>query len=82
MYTNKTYELNLKKMEKVTGGAVAHLAYDEPEEIPIGNNNPQNDNPRGGMAHPGFGKPGGKWPDLPISGPIPPIPQSGGRRLG
>ncbi len=55
MYTNKTYELDVKKMDKVTGGA---------------------------LAHPGFGKPDSNWPNLPVSGPIPPITQSKGGRLG
>ena len=82
MYTNKTYELDAKKMDKVTGGSLAHLAFQDDGEIPIGNNSPNKETPLGNIAHPGFGKPDSNRPNLPVSGPIPPIPQSRGGRLG
>ena len=82
MYTNNTYELDVKKMDKVTGGGLAHLAYQDPEEIPIGKKSPEKETPLGNQAHPGFGKPDSNRPNLPVSGPIPPISQSRGGRLG
>ena len=82
MTYNKTYELDEKNMDKAAGGALAHLAFDEPEEIPLGKKSPEKETPLGNIAHPGFGKPNSDWPNLPVSGPIPPISQSRGGRLG
>lgn len=82
MFNNKTYELDVKKMDTVTGGALAHLAFQDDGEIPIGNNSPKKETPLGNISHPGFGKPDSNWPNLPVSGPIPPISQSRGGRLG
>ena len=83
MYTNNTYELDAKKLDEVTGGSLAHLAFQDDEEINvIGKKSPEKETPLGNQAHPGFGKPDSNRPNLPVSGPIPPIPQSRGGRLG